>query len=276
MDKGVIPYSPVFTWGAKALRCVPKGKAVLAAWREACCYGTLKRLHIDVLHEMRKMACYVQDLDADLEEPSATAQAVCTECRQLIGNLLELPSNHLHSCIKVFVETEGRRSDLVATWVRSDPFDDRPALIGATDAQPVRKNTVWAALLGEHDGNRTWRPHRAFGCNDLGQYEGEFRCSRKGWKDYYRSTLAVPIRFPKDPQRCEYEVLGFLTFDSPMAGVFRKIPNIFEYTRQSPAQYSEDLESSMVFHAVGILADTLGTLLRIVKNKAWSEQDNGI
>jgi hypothetical protein len=130
----------------------------------------------------------------------------------------------------------------------------------------VNKNTVWASLLGTTDGNLEWRQHRAFGCNDLTGHTGQFKCTRPDWAKYYKSTLAVPIRFPTNAQRNEYDIIGFLTFDSPLKGVFYKIPNIFDYLDQSPAEYGEHLESSIAFQAAATLADMLGACLHPLKN----------
>lgn len=267
MGNDLIPYSSWLSRGATILRHLKLGRKVLTATREAACYSTLKRFHIDVLHRMRQISSLVPDLTSDLEEPSLIAQEVCTECRRVLGTLLEIHPNHLHCCIKVFVDpaTDGGS---VATWVRSDPVDDRPPEMGRTKAHRVRENTVWAALLGDTDGNWPWRQHRVFGCNDLTNHRGQFKCTREHWDRYYKATLAVPIRFPTNHQKNEYDVIGFLTFDSPKPGVFRKVPNIFDYMDQSPAEYGQALESCMAFHATGILADTLGAFLHIIKNRS--------
>lgn len=265
------PYSKWFTRIAWVLRKLHLTR-ILKIGREAACYHTLKRFHVEVLHQIRNIAVSVPDLKTDLEKPSTIAQVVCTECRKLMGTLLELPEGHLHCCIKVFVETEGSGSDLVATWVRSEPLDDRPSETGRDNAHRVRKNTVWASILGENDGSRQWRPHRAFACNDLGSHHGQFKCTRKEWQHYYRSSVAFPIRFPIDPCNNQYKVLGFLTFDSPIAGVFRKIPDIFEYFDKGPAQYAQDLDASLTFHMGGILADSLAAFLQM----AQGSQSQGV
>ncbi|REJ69358.1 MAG: hypothetical protein DWQ31_04645 [Planctomycetota bacterium] len=229
--------------------------------------GSLRTMHLAVLHRLRRLAFEVEEPGKNLDASSQLALQICTECRKLISRFYELDDNHLHCCFKVFVpqpDEEGKSGDSVETWVRSEPFDDRPAETGDGFPHYVTDNTVWSALLGEYDGNYNWRVFRCFACNDLTAYPKDFRCDRQNWQRYYRSTVVVPIRYPLDIHGQEYKYWGFLAFDSPRTKAFPDLPDIFAY-RDDPHAYSDLLEKSAAFHLIGILADIMGTFLRNVE-----------
>ncbi len=241
--------------GAKLLRIL-KGHGLVQAIRERAMHSTLASLHQDIFHRMRLLATQMSN-QWDKEEAIAARLAfeISTHCRSVIGNLLELSPHRLHCCIKMMVD-----DNRVATWVRSDPIDGRPVEKGDTNAHEVSKNSVWAALLGRSDGRATWQPFNCFCCNDLFAHPVDFICDRRNWQNYYRSALVFPVRYAKNTEGTELVNLGFIAFDSPTQGVFRGLPDIFNY-QSNIAEYQERLQQSAIFHLGAILADSLGTFL---------------
>jgi GAF domain-containing protein len=209
---------------------------------------------------MQRLAPDVSSREKELASASTLALQICTEYRKLMGTFLELPETKLHCCFKLMApQSPGDTEDRVATWVRSEPFDGRPVEDGIANAHAVTRNSVWSAMLSKNDGKTTWDKFRSFSCNDLRRHS-DFRCDRKDWDRYYRSTLVVPIRYPANNLGTEHNHLGFVAFDSLTEGAFRGLPDIFNY-REDPTGYSERLESSAAFHLAAVLADTLGSFL---------------
>jgi len=147
--------------------------------------------------------------DKDADAAAHIALDISTECRKLMGNLLELPAEKLHCCIKVIVpKTNDSEEDKVATWVRSRPVDDRPVETGEDNAHLVSKNSVWSALYGRSDQRTNWRPFSCFACNDLMSHADIFVCDRENWPWYYKSTLVFPLRYPKNQLGTELKEHG--------------------------------------------------------------------
>jgi hypothetical protein len=263
---------PDMLWWAKLI-----GKVVWACrlirlqglvWRarEAATIGVLRPLHFNVLHRAQRLAAEYPVRDVELATASTLALQICTECRKLMGTFLELPDNKLHCCFKLMAPKVPENSDdLVATWVRSEPFDTRPAEDKIEHAHAVSRNTVWSAILGGYDGKTTWERFRSFSCNDLTSHP-DFRCDRKDWHRYYRSTFVVPIRYPANKLGTEHNHFGFVAFDSPVKCAFRGLPDIFKY-REDPIGYSDRLESCGAFHLAAILADVIGSFLGPTMNR---------
>lgn len=239
---------------AKLLRWLPWGwgRAVLATGTNLAVTRTLKGIHLNVLHRIRRLA--VQLKQGNLDQSATLAQQICTEMNRQMCRLLELEANRLHCCIKLL-----EKPDQVSTWVRSEPLDNRPPEIGADNAHEIDKNSVWAALYGRSDGATIWQPFTCFACNDL-TTQSQFRCDRHNWQNFYRATLVFPLRYPADQAGNEFLNLGFLAFDSPLPGAFRGIPNIFDFVLD-PTGYRDKLEKSAIFHLGSIFADTLATVL---------------
>lgn len=247
-----------FAWFA---RLVGARKLVWKVKHEAA-LEIVRRCHLNVLHRMRYLASAVEDWEQGTQVAANLAFQICTECRKTLGGLLELRDNDLHCCIKLLEKANGTNGDedKVSTWVRSEPFDDRPAEQTLSDAHLIKTNSVWSAFYGRFDGRYHWRQTHCFACNDLTKHE-EFQCDRINWQRYYKSTLAFPIRYPIDSQGVEFDYIGFLAFDSPKVGAFRGLPDIFDY-RDRPTEYRDSLEASTAFHIGAMFADILGTFLR--------------
>ena len=164
----------------------PWGKAVVRNVRGRAALTLMRRYHCDVLHRMRLLSFpYLKDDKAGIGK---TAWEVATECRILMGDLLELEDHQLHCCLKMLHPGDGADRDLVETWVRSSPHDERPV---SNDRHLVQENSVWCALLGgRSDGKFRWPRLRAFACNDFGAVGGRFVCSRPQFLHFYRSAVA--------------------------------------------------------------------------------------
>lgn len=248
-------------FGAKVFR-IFRSKKIVAKVRSRAAVGLFTLMHTRVLHSMRRLSIQMTDWDTEQDAAAHIAADICTSCRDLMANMLELKPNELHCCLKLVAPQanpadEGR----VATWARSNPFDDRPVEQGDENAHAISKNSVWSALYGKSDGTTHWRPFSCFGCNDLHKHADLFVCDRKDWQRYYRSTLVFPLRYAKNKQATEFKNIGFIAFDSPLAGVFLGIPDIFEH-REKLTQFQDKLEDCTIFHMGAIFADTLSTFLR--------------
>lgn len=222
--------------------------------------GTLARMHHDVLHRMRKLAMLMQDEEKNADAAAQVLHQICNECRKIMGSILEIQAEKLHCCVKVMLEkTDPTDPDRVATWVRSDPRDLRPLEFGAENAHSVKSNSVWSSMFGVNDSQTNWQMFNCFACNDLTKHAA-FRCDRKDWQKFYKSALVFPIRYEKNAQGSDLQIIGFIAFDSPDANAFHGLPNIYEHL-DSPTVYLQHLTGSTAFHVGAIFADTLGTLL---------------
>lgn len=249
-------------WGAKVVRWAG-GQRLVASIRHAGALGILAPLHYRVLHAARNLAVEMAGHPPEKaqERASFAARQFCTECRDVMGRMLEVEPSELHCCLKVMTSQEGQgHADRVATWARSDPLDDRPVEIGNQNAHVICKNSVWASLMGESDGRLDWRPFPCFACNDLANAKG-FRCDRDNWEDYYRSALVYPLRYIASDNCYDYVNFGFLAFDSPRNGVFLGVPEIYDY-KDEPPRFRARLEKSAVFNLGAIIADALSMFMR--------------
>jgi len=238
-------------WPARLLRKIGL-RAPVRAVRTRATLGILGPLHVGVIHRMRNLALSIQDWNDVPPDLGFRAVDVCTSCANVMSDLLEIPEQEFHCCLKVF----GPEMGTVATLARSVPFDERPS-----DEHGVQENTVWSALLGHDDGSNHWRPMNCFCCNDLWAHKPYFHCSRTNWEHFYRSVLVFPLRYVYDPVRNQYRTIGFLCFDSPNANAFPKMPDAFEY-RGRPDRYRQKLAAQPAFHLGAIMADSLSMFLR--------------
>ncbi len=262
----------VLVWGARALRHIG-GKNLVRKVRGRASLGMLARLHLDVVHRVRQLATHAS-VSSSEHDPHFIRQAVelCTACRISMSDFLELAENELHVCWKVLPANgdeavmgpggahEGRdplQNLEVETLARSEPCDWRE-----NDAHPVARNSVWSALLGGSDGLRNWRtPFSCFSCPNLLKRVDQFRCSRRDWHAFYRSTLVMPIRYPKDLVGRKHRIIGFLAFDSPRADAFGALPDIFDHCDE-PWRYNDVMSFHATFHLGAIMADCIAIGMR--------------
>lgn len=271
-------------WGARVARWLGAGGLV----RDVKLYAvrsTLKRYHFAVLHRMRDFARRVAregGAFTELEDVGGLAEMagqICTESRVLLGELLGLPAPFLHCCFKAILRPDPRDGEeRVATWVRSEPVDSRPLEIGPDNAHLVSRNSAWACLRGQSDGRTIWPTFDCFSCNDLVAAGADFVCDRHNWQDFYRSTAVFPVRYPVGLHGRDRRVLGFIAFDSPKAGAFRGMPNVFEF-KNDPTGHREALERSPIFHVGAVIADTaaaiLGTAYQSARYATKRQQESG-
>jgi hypothetical protein len=211
---------------------------------------------------MQKLSSLTDTRLPNQEDAAAeVAVRVCNECRDLMRHALELRPSDLHCCLKMLIPGASTdKPERVATFARSEPSDNRPAETGESNAHEIKNNTVWSSMMGIPDGTTHWQPFCCFVCNDLWMAGNLFHCDRQDWKQYYRSSLVFPIRYPRRAASGEFVYVGFLAFDSPRDTAFIGLPNIFEY-RDNPSGYRGILEAKMAFNLGALMADILGSCL---------------
>lgn len=238
-----------------------------------------KPLHLEAIHRVRRLKAGLAATDESWDSRIRELPEFCTAARSVMGRALGLGEEALHCCIKAFPESAApesaaRQSNLgdleVATLGRSLPSDGRPNEQWPADPHLVKKNTVFASLLGaavEPEGGGglyQWKRFNAFSCNDLMRWndEGWFHCSRHDWKQFYRSALVYPIRvvYYSNLTLNKPTVVGFLAFDCPRTDGFAGLPDIFQYMND-PTKYERKLRDCPVFHLGAILADVLAIAL---------------
>jgi hypothetical protein len=216
--------------------------------------GFLYELHMNVVHRWREFCVDEHNWDGYMEV-AKDADWLCDGCRDVMGEVMCLPNQGIHCSLKVCIRDKG--SITVATFGRSTE-SGRAGHYGRAHAQPATENTAFASVLGLNDGRRQWRPLSCFSCNDLLSKGDDFRCEgRKDWRDWYHATFVLPLRF-KAQAADQFSVLGFLTFDM-LSWEFTGLPDAFEENWDA---YHADIAKTAVFHAGGIMADTLVVLLK--------------
>jgi hypothetical protein len=184
-------------------------------------------------------------------------------------SLLLLDKNDLHCCLKMMEESPASADHpTIATYARSKPVDDRqertPSPLECTHS------TIFAALTGGFDGETQWRPMRCFCCNDIRKYRNFFQCQRPEFAKYYNSVLVFPLRYVRNPDRNDFDIIGFLAFDSPKTNAFIGLPEIFEF-RDKPNEYKNKLDAEAAFHLGALFADSLSAHLHGIYNGAEGE-----
>ena len=204
---------------------------------------------------------------------SEMAIEFCSACALLMEQIIESEHNDLHCCLKVIVKGENGRGDLIQTWARSEPADERDDdEIGIE----LKQNTIWGAFSGGSDGKNHWRRMCCFCCNDLTQFVNEYDNGRKEWSKFYKAKLVFPVRYLDKVKPNTWETIGFLEFDSTKSGAFPGMPCAFDHAKD-PASYRSKLEKSAIFHTGAIIADSLSMCLRpyYESRKARVEQLKG-
>lgn len=252
----------ILVWIGRTLKRVGLENVVRAV-RIRVSRTLFQRLHTEVIHRMRDFALCVESWTP--QNSSNRIGYVCrdtaTACRNLMSDLLELPDQELHCCIKAFPDDQEYR-DRVITWARSipqDTHDDDKKLDGN---HRIENNSVYAAIMARPDGKNSWRrAHPCFSCNDLTSLGPKFACSRENWENHYNSTIVFPLRYVVDSPQKTFYTIGFLCFYSKRKNVFPDMPNIFEYVGKYD-EYIAQLEKNCIFQVGACMADTLSTFLR--------------
>jgi len=248
---------------------MPGGKKILRAVKANSTHANLSHLHTGVLHSMRRVSVLMSKNHWNGDACAMAAADVCTQFRVQMGSLLELDEHELHCCWKVLVPGEDHNTPEISTWVRSKPLDDRPDRPGTR--LDCLTSTIYASLTGGDDGMTHWRRLPCFSCQDLAKYSGSFKSERPHLTTFYNSSLVFPLRFVRNPDTNDADLIGFIAFDSPKAHAFGDIPEIFKYG-SDPADYNRRLHASSAFHLGAIFADSLSAHLHGVYNAATGSQ----
>lgn len=190
--------------------------------------------------------------------------SLCNGCRGFLEEVLDVPKGRIHCTIKLLAppvtNLGGEQNDLrpleLLTVSRSDNLLDRPPEWGVRHR--VDKNTVFAAMCGQYDGETHWRPCSYFSCNDLTIHGDKFKCDRNNWGRYYKSVLAAPLRY--EPEKdSPWIIWGFVTFDMPTTNEFTGVSDVFTTEFD---EYHQRMLWPTATQCVGIIADTLSVLLK--------------
>ena len=206
-----------------------------------------------------EMSNWRDDDESSASSAADQARITVTDCCKMMRRLLELDPHGLH-CTLIVMRSgpDGNAGDFFSDWVHSEPIDDRTPREGPENVIPVSRETPLAALLARSDTRLKWREYNCFACNDLTRHIDTFACSRPDWSSYFKSIMVLPIRCVLAGR--QKKTIAFLAFDSPYAGAFRGLPNIYEFIGR-PAEYHDRLQNVAAFHLGAIFVDTLGTIL---------------
>jgi hypothetical protein len=221
----------------------------------------IARLHADVLPEVASLGFMTRHWEGEQDLVVEQAVRVCTACRDVLAELLQLEFSMLSCRIKLLTEGPGKGGDSpVSTLASSKPFDDRPGTDSSTEPQACQ-NTAWSAIMGCFDGTTRWRPMPCFCCNDLPRRANLFTCHIPNWQSFYKSLLVFPLRFRIAPDR--FEQVGFLSFDCPTANAFTGFPDSFDF-RDGDRWYEHHslLTLSSTYNLGGIMASLVSDCLR--------------
>ena len=242
---------------ARFLRYFGGEKIVGKVRRRSSC-GYLRLLHTDVIHRLRKLGMCMESGNPDKTRASELAIEFCSACALLMQQIVEVERNELHCCLKVIVKSKDGKEDLLQTWARSEPADDRT---DEEDGVALSKNTIWNAFTGASDGRNHWRKMCCFCCNDLREFADEYDNGRKEWSKYYKSKLIFPIRYIDKVKPNTWDTIGFFEFDAVDINVFDGVPCSFEHLKD-PVGFRTKLEKNAIFHSGAIIADSLSMCLR--------------
>lgn len=267
-----------FVGGARILKFV-KLHGIVRAVRIRATKTLIHRLHIDVIHKMRDFALCVNTWspENDTGDIGYISRDTATACRNLMSDLLDIPDQELHCCIKAF-PSDGEYRDRVLTWARSEPQDSHRDDKTLDAGHQIENNSVYASLMGRNDGKTDWkRPFSCFSCNDLISMGPTFQCSRNKWEEHYNSTIVFPMRYLVDSKQKIFYTIGFLCFYSKRKNAFTGTPNIFKFVNNFDG-YHVALQESTVIQTGACMADILSTFLRptyendkLVKRKSTKE-----
>ena len=252
----------ILVWIGRFLKWI-KLERLVRAVRLRISRTLFQRLHSEVIHNMRDFALCVNSWtpESSSKDISFLSRNTATSCRNLMSDILEIPDQELHCCIKAFANEECCR-DRVITWARSFPQDSHNDDKKLDGDHKIGNNSVYSSLLGRNDGKTDWpRPFSCFSCNDLISAGPSFVCSRDAWEKHYNSTIAFPLRYIVDSPQRKFYTIGFLCFYSMRKDVFIGMPNIFDYIQDYDA-YAGILENNCIFQLGASMTDILSTFLR--------------
>lgn len=259
----------LFVGGARVLKFV-KLHAIVRAVRIRATKTIVQRLHMRVIHKMRDFALCLNTWSPEnnTDDIGYISRDTATACRDLMSDLLDVPDQELHCCIKAFPNNGEHRGNIL-TWARSEPQDSHKDDKKLDSNHKIENNSVYASLMGRHDGKTDWkRPFSCFSCNDLISIGPKYQCSRNKWDEHYNSTIVFPMRYLDDPKQKIFQTIGFLCFYSKRKNVFTGVPNIYKFVDNFDG-YHVALQESTVIQTGACMADILSTFIRptYVKDK---------
>lgn len=242
---------------------VPYGSEILRAVKANSTLANLENMNTGVMQSMRRVAVQMSKRHWVPEACAMAAFDLCTQLRQHMGSHLELDPHELHCCWKALANTGNPDNPAIHTWARSKPLDHRPER--TQNILTCTSSTVYASLTAGNDGEIQWPRMPCFSSQNLPQYLSNYKNNRDQWAKFYKSTLVFPLRYVRNPDNDDADLIGFIAFDSPKIGAFGDSPEIFKY-RDEPAEYHKRLHASSAFHLGSILADSLSAHLHGVYN----------
>lgn len=200
---------------------------------------------------------------------------LANSCRNAMVKILDCERHDVHCAIKycasVKKKTPKRKTQLW-TFARSHEPSGRDMRMGPGRKIAVYKNSSFSSILGCKDTkNNIWecRPNLCFSCNNLTEHPN-YADGKKKWSSFYEALLVFPLRFEdkKNGQLSDF-ITGFLTFDSPISGVFKNVPSRLDYMGE-PEKYMTELRKTDVYHVGHAIADTItiGTVLALLPERA--------
>ena len=264
----------ILVWVGRVFKWMKLEKLVRAV-RLRVSKTLFQRLHSDVIHNMRDFVLSVNEWTPETKSNDVcyAARNTVTACRNLMSDILEIPDQELHCCMKAFAKDENYR-DRVITWARSTPQDGHKDDKQLDGNHRIVNNSVYSSLMARNDGKTDWtRAFTCFSCNDLTSAGPNFVCSRNNWEKHYNSTIVFPLRYIVNSAEKEFYTVGFLCFYSMRKDAFVGMPNIFNYIQDYDG-YAGKLEDNCIFHMGASMADMLSTFLRMTyKEDKLSKRD---
>jgi hypothetical protein len=247
-------------WASRLLRLC-RGRGLVHAVRSRAMATPIATLHNNVISEVSALSATARHWEEAQDRVVEQAVRVCSACRDVLAELLQLDFSMLSCRIKLLTEGSGKGGDSpVFTLASSAPFDGRPRGDGASGPQ-ASQNTAWSAIMGCFDGHTRWRPMPCFCCNDLSARASLFACHIRGWQNFYKSTLVFPLRYKIAPER--FEQIGFLAFDSPTCEAFIGFPESFDFRDHDQwNEYNSRLTLSSTYNLGGIMANLVSECLK--------------
>lgn len=256
-------YFKAAIWLARLMRKWGVTRAIVKECKDRIIWGPAMRNHLSVAHALRAFAINV-DRNLQNKDQYLYLQMMADACRDVVADMLYLEEPTLHCTIKLLDGTpnDPKKAWRVSTVARSTPCG-RPAEYRPT-YHTVGKNSSFAAIVGCSDSKMNpWRvPYSCFCCNNLSASDIRYADSREAWDEYYLSALVLSLRLKRIPTQKNFEIIGFLTFDSPYVNAFTGMPNIFNYLNKNERdKYEEKLKFRSLFHYTASMADILTTVL---------------
>lgn len=217
-------YVKVFVWAARYLRKTKFGRHMIANFRGRVMLGTVSRLHVNAIHEIRRFGINQSSLEIDNYDQ---LEHLADGCRNVMADILQVNATDLHCTIKVCQGEKGLPKEewKVYTVARSS-HSNRPTEFGLDHAHILGHNSAFASVSGANDRKNNWRSrvYSCFLCDDLTKYE-TFDCSRKDWQLYYQAAVVFPLRYHRNGD-LGHTILGYLTFDTKNLEIFADMPCI--------------------------------------------------